>query len=58
MANPKLSYRVEQDIQDKYKSTAQNNMQDAGLLIKKFMTVYISNPAEVTKLLEKIKAPT
>lgn len=55
MANPQLSYRVEQEIQTQYKSTAQSQMQDAGLLLKKFMTAYISNPQEVTKMLEKIK---
>jgi hypothetical protein len=55
MANPKLSYRIEQEIQDKYKSTAIDNMQDAGLLIRKFMQAYSSNPSEVTKMLEKIK---
>lgn len=55
MANPQLSYRVEQEIQTQYKSTAQSQMQDAGLLIRKFMQVYISNPQEVTKMLEKIK---
>lgn len=52
MANPQLSYRVEQEIQTQYKSTAQSQMQDAGLLIRKFMQVYISNPQEVTKMLE------
>lgn len=54
MTNPKLSYRIEQEIQDKYKSTAQDNMQDAGLLIRKFMLAYSNNPAEITKMLEKL----
>jgi hypothetical protein len=54
MINPQLSYRVEQEIQNNYKSTAQSQMQDAGLLIRKFMQAYSSNPDAVTKMLEKL----
>lgn len=52
MINPQLSYRVEQEIQNNYKSTAQSQMQDAGLLLKKFMVAYSNNPTEVQKCID------
>lgn len=53
MINPQLSYRIEQEIQNNYKSTAQSQMQDAGLLLKKFMVAYINNPAAIQKCIDE-----
>lgn len=41
-ANPQLNYRVEKEIQDKYKQVCKENCLDPGALIRQFMLDIIS----------------